>query len=182
MKQVRFGGTGLQVSNLCLGTMTFGLQCNVPQSNAIMDTAAAAGINFLDAADVYPLGGGHNAVGRTEQIVGDWLKGKRHQYILATKCAGAMGPQPWNQGTSRKHVLDAIDASLQRLGTDYVDLYQLHSYDPNTSLDETLAALDTVLDVQHAANEQETRVNVLRAMQGHVLGKAVYVGLFRRPQ
>jgi len=145
MKQVKFGGTGLQVSSLCLGTMTFGLQCSVPQSNAIMDTAAAAGINFLDAADVYPLGGGHNAVGRTEQIVGDWLKGKRHQYILATKCAGAMGPQPWNQGTSRKHVLDAIDASLQRLGTDYVDLYQLHSYDPNTPLDETLAALDTVV-------------------------------------
>lgn len=145
MKQVKFAGTGLRVSNLCLGTMTFGLQCDVPHSNAILDAAAAAGFNFLDTADVYPLGGGHNTVGRTEQIVGDWLKGKRRQFIVATKCAGAMGREPWSQGTSRKHVLDAIDASLRRLGTDYVDLYQLHRYDPLTPLDETLDALDTVV-------------------------------------
>jgi aryl-alcohol dehydrogenase (NADP+) len=145
MKQVKFGRTGLRVSSLCLGTMTFGLQCDVPQSNAILDAAAAGGINFLDAADVYPLGGGHNTAGRTEQIVGDWLKGKRHNFIVATKCAGAMGRNPWDQGTSRKHVLDAIDASLKRLGTDYIDLYQLHRYDQNTPLDETLDALDTVV-------------------------------------
>ena len=145
MRQVKFAGTGLRVSNLCLGTMTFGLQCDVPQSNAILDAAAAAGINFLDTADVYPLGGGRSTVGRTEQIVGDWLKGRRHQFIVATKCAGAMGREPWNQGTSRKHVLDAVDASLRRLGTDYIDLYQLHRYDPLTPLDETLDALDTVV-------------------------------------
>ena len=145
MEQVRFGRTGLRVSRLCLGTMTFGLQCDVAQSNAILDAAAAGGINFLDTADVYPLGGGHNTTGRTEQIVGDWLKGKRHNFILATKCAGAMGRNPWNQGTSRKHVLAAIDDSLKRLGTDYVDLYQLHRHDPLTPLDETLEALDTVV-------------------------------------
>jgi 1-deoxyxylulose-5-phosphate synthase len=145
MEQVRFGRTGLRVSRLCLGTMTFGLQCDVAQSNAILDAAAAGGINFLDTADVYPLGGGHNTAGRTEQIVGDWLKGKRHNFILATKCAGAMGRNPWNQGTSRKHVLEAIDDSLKRLGTDYVDLYQLHRHDPNTPMDETLEALDTVV-------------------------------------
>lgn len=145
MQQVRFGRTGLRVSKLCLGTMTFGLQCDATQSNAILDAAAAGGINFLDTANVYPLGGGHNTVGRTEQIVGDWLKGKRHQYIVATKCAGVMGRNPWEQGTSRKHVLEAIDASLKRLGTDYVDLYQLHRYDPNTPLDETMDALDTVV-------------------------------------
>ncbi len=143
MQSTRFGRTGLKVSKLCLGTMTFGLQCDVPQSNAILDAAATGGIDFLDAADVYPLGGGHNTAGRTEQIVGDWLKGKRHQYIVATKCAGLMGPNAWDQGTSRKHVLDAIDASLKRLGTDYVDLYQLHRYDSATPLDETLDALDT---------------------------------------
>ena len=145
MKQVKFAGPGLRVSNLCLGTMTFGLQCDAAQSNAILDAAATAGINFLDTADVYPLGGGRNTVGRTEEIVGDWLKGRRHRNIVATKCAGAMGPAPWDQGTSRKHVLDAIDASLRRLGTDYVDLYQLHRYDPLTPLDETLDALDTVV-------------------------------------
>lgn len=145
MKQVRFGQTGLRVSSLCLGTMTFGLQCDAIKSNAILDAAAAGGINFLDTANVYPLGGGHNTVGRTEQILGDWLKGKRHNFVVATKCGGAMGRNPWEQGTSRKHVLDAVEASLKRLGTDYLDLYQLHRYDPLTPLDETLDALDTIV-------------------------------------
>ena len=93
----------------------------------------------------YPLGGGRATAGRTEAIVGAWLKGKRHQFIVATKCAGQVGAQPWDQGTSRKHILDAIDASLRRLGTDYVDIYQLHRYDPDTPMDETLEALDTVV-------------------------------------
>ncbi|WP_289294675.1 aldo/keto reductase [uncultured Reyranella sp.] len=145
MQNTKFGRTGLRVSKLCLGTMTFGLQCDAGQSNAILDAAAAGGINFLDTANVYPLGGRRDTVGRTEQIVGDWLKGKRHQYVIATKCAGAMGRNPWDQGTSRKHVLEAIEASLKRLGTDYVDLYQLHRYDPDTPLDETMDALDTVV-------------------------------------
>jgi aryl-alcohol dehydrogenase-like predicted oxidoreductase len=96
-------------------------------------------------ADVYPLGGGRATAGRTEEIVGAWLKGKRQQFILATKCAGQVGAQPWDQGTSRKHILDAIDASLRRLGTDYVDLYQVHRYDADTPMDETLEALDMVV-------------------------------------
>jgi len=77
--------------------------------------------------------------------VGAWLKGKRHQFILATKCVGQTGRKPWNQGMSRKHVLDAIDASLRRLGTDYIDLYQLHMYDAQTPIDEALDALDAVV-------------------------------------
>jgi len=145
MEYVKFGRTGLRVSRLCLGTMTFGLQCDEATSHAIMDTAAAGGIDFIDTADVYPLGGGPNTAGRTERIVGGWLKGKRQQYILATKCVGAMGPKPWEQGMSRKHVLEAIDASLRRLGTDYVDLYQLHGYDALTPIDEALEALDQVV-------------------------------------
>jgi 1-deoxyxylulose-5-phosphate synthase len=145
MHHTKLGRTGLRVSKLCLGTMTFGLQCDGAQSNAIMDAAAAGGIDFFDAADVYPLGGGHNTAGRTEQIVGDWLKGKRQQFIVATKCVGQMGPKPWDLGMSRKHILDAIDASLKRLGTDYVDLYQLHGYDQHTPIDEALDALDTVV-------------------------------------
>jgi aryl-alcohol dehydrogenase-like predicted oxidoreductase len=145
MHYVKFGKTGLRVSQLCLGTMTFGLQCDPPQSNAILDAAAEGGIDFLDTADVYPLGGGRTTSGRTEEIVGGWLKGKRHQFILATKCVGQMGPKPWDLGMSRKHILDAIDASLRRLGTDYVDLYQLHGYDPHTPIDEALDALDTVV-------------------------------------
>jgi aryl-alcohol dehydrogenase-like predicted oxidoreductase len=145
MQRTQLGRTGLSVSRLCLGTMTFGLQCEEPLSHAILDTAAEGGIDFLDTADVYPLGGGANTVGRTEEIVGNWLKGKRHDYIVATKCVGRTGRRVWDQGMSRKHVLDAIDASLKRLNTDYVDLYQLHSYDPTTPLDEALEALDTVV-------------------------------------
>src|SRR4249920_3724145 len=145
MQHVRFGRTGLQVSRLCLGTMTFGLQCDEPTSFAILDAAGEAGITFLDTADVYPLGGTTETAGRTEEIVGKWLRGRRDRFIVATKCSGKMGPAPWQQGMSRKHVLDAIDASLRRLGTDYVDIYQLHGYDALTPIDEALDALDTIV-------------------------------------
>ena len=91
MQRTQLGRTGLSVSRLCLGTMTFGLQCEEPVSRAIMDTAAEGGIDFFDTADVYPLGGGGNTVGRTEEIVGNWLVGKRHDYIVATKCVGRTG-------------------------------------------------------------------------------------------
>ena len=141
----KLGQTGLTVSRLVLGTMTFGLQTDEETSIKILDTAAEAGINFLDTADVYPLGGGLPTAGRTEEIIGRWLKGKREHFIVATKAVGKVGPAPWDQGSSRKHILDAIDASLRRLGTDYVDLYQLHSDDASTPLDETLEALDTVV-------------------------------------
>jgi len=145
MQHVRFGRTGLRVSRLCLGTMTFGLQCDEARSRAILDTAAESGIDFLDTADVYPLGGDRDTAGRTEAIVGRWLTGKRQHYVLATKCVGRTGPKPWDQGMSRKHIIDAIDASLRRLGTDYVDLYQLHHYDAQTPIDEAIEALDTVV-------------------------------------
>ena len=145
MRHVRFGRTGLSVSQLCLGTMTFGVQCDEAASRAILDRAAAGGITFLDTADVYPLGGTAETVGRTEEILGRWLKGRRHSFIVATKGFGATGPNPWDVGLSRKHLLDAIDASLRRLGTDYVDLYQLHHPDPNTPIDETLGALDAIV-------------------------------------
>jgi 1-deoxyxylulose-5-phosphate synthase len=145
MQYCRFGRTGLTVSRLCLGTMTFGLQTEEDVSRLILDKAAEAGINFIDTADVYPLGGGEERAGRTEEIVGRWLKGRRERFILATKAVGKVGPSAWDQGASRKHLLDAIDASLRRLGTDYVDLYQLHSDDQNTPLDETLEALDTIV-------------------------------------
>ncbi len=145
MQYVRFGNTGLRVSRLCLGTMTFGLQCDEARSNTIMDAAAAGGVDFFDTADVYPLGGNRETVGTTESIIGRWLKGKRHSFIVATKCVGVMGPKPWDLGMSRKHILDAVDASLRRLQTDYIDVYQLHGYDARTPLDEALEALDQVV-------------------------------------
>ncbi len=145
MKHVRLGRTGLQVSRLCLGTMTFGLQCDEKTSVSIMDRASDGGITFFDTADVYPLGGTGDTVGRTEEIVGRWLKGRRTGIVLATKCFGRSGPARWDQGNSRKHILDAVDESLRRLQTDYIDLYQLHGPDAETPIDETLRALEDVV-------------------------------------
>ncbi len=142
---IRLGHTGLQVSRLCLGTMTFGGQTSDAESFAIMDAAAEAGVNFIDTANVYPSGAADANKGQTERVVGRWLAGRRHRFVLTTKAGGPMGSLPWEGGTSRKHLLDAIDASLKRLGTDYMDLYQLHRDDPATPLDETLQALDTIV-------------------------------------
>src|SRR5215510_5419339 len=125
MKTKRMGRTGLKVSEICLGTMTFGRQCDETTSFAIMDTASEAGVDFFDTADVYPVGGSLGTVGRTEEIVGKWLKGRREQIVLATKCWGAMGRGVNERGLSRKHIVSAIDGSLRRLQTDYVDLYQV---------------------------------------------------------
>jgi aryl-alcohol dehydrogenase-like predicted oxidoreductase len=145
MEAVRFGCTGLKVSRLCLGTMTFGLQCDEQTSSAILDRAAEGGINFIDTADAYPLGGTTDTAGRSEAIIGKWLRGKREDFIIATKCHGRMGPNPWNTGLSRKHILEAMDASLERLRTDYVDLLQLHHPDPDTPMDESLRAMDDLV-------------------------------------
>jgi aryl-alcohol dehydrogenase-like predicted oxidoreductase len=145
MQYCKFGNTGLTVFRLCLGTMTFGLQTEENVSRSILDKAADAGMTFIDTADVYPLGGDEKLAGQTEEIVGRWLKGKRDRFIIATKAVGKVGPSPWDQGASRKHLLDAIDASLRRLGTDYVDLYQLHTDDRETPLDETLEAMDAIV-------------------------------------
>ena len=144
----RLGRTGLTVSRLALGTMTFGLQTDEATSHRILDKATDGGINFLDTADVYPLGGTVETIGRTEVIIGNWLKAKgaaRANYIVATKAVGKVGPNSWDQGASRKHLLDAIDASLERLQTDHVDLYQLHHDDRETPLDESLEALDVIV-------------------------------------
>ncbi|HAM03864.1 MAG TPA: aldo/keto reductase [Acidimicrobiaceae bacterium] len=145
MEHVRLGRSGLPVSRLCLGTMTFGLQCDEEQSRRILDKALDGGIDFLDTADAYPLGGDLSTVGRTEEILGRQLAGKRQDVVLATKCFMPMGPHHWDGGMSAKHILDAVDGSLRRLQTDYVDLYQLHFDDRATPLEETLRALDAVV-------------------------------------
>ena len=145
MKHVRFGRTGLKVSPLCLGTMTFGFQCDEETSFAIMDAASEAGITFFDTADAYPLGAPPGSYGRTEEVIGRWLGSRRDEFIIATKCFARTGPKPWDAGNSRKNIVRALDASLQRLGTDYVDLYQLHFWDADTPIDETLQALDDVV-------------------------------------
>ena len=125
--------------------MTFGLQCDEPTSVAILDRAADGGVDFLDSSDAYPLGGDLASRGVTEEILGRWLRGKRDRFIVATKCFVPTGPAPFDGGNSRKHILDAVEASLRRLQTDYIDLYQLHGYDPATPIDETLGALDDLV-------------------------------------
>ena len=125
--------------------MTFGLQCDEPTAQAILDRAAEGGIDFLDTSDAYPLGGDLATRGVTEEILGRWLRGRRDRFIVATKCFAPTGPAPFDGGNSRKHVLAAAEASLRRLQTDYIDLYQLHGYDPATPIDETLGALDDLV-------------------------------------
>jgi aryl-alcohol dehydrogenase-like predicted oxidoreductase len=133
------------VSRLCLGTMTFGLQCDEQMSASILDRAADGGIDFLDTSDAYPLGGELATRGVTEEILGRWLRGKRDRFVLATKCFAPTGPAPFDGGNSRKHIMSAVEASLRRLQTDYIDLYQLHGYDRSTPIDETVSALDDLV-------------------------------------
>lgn len=132
----RFGRTGLVVPRLVLGTMTFGGQADEAVSHAILDKAHAAGCTFIDTADMYPLGGTWESAGGTETIIGNWLaKGgaeRRRGVVLATKAVLKVGPNPWDAGASRVHLLDAIDRSLARLRTDHVELYQLHMDDRET--------------------------------------------------
>src|ERR1700678_2974244 len=142
MQFTKFGHTGLTVSRMILGTGTFGKQTDENEAHRMLDKAAEAGINFIDTADVYPPGAD---VGGAEIIAGRWLSKKRARFILATKGGGKMGPAAWDAGSSRKHLLDAIDASLRRLNTDYVDLYQLHFDDPVTPIDEMVGAMDTIV-------------------------------------
>ena len=137
MEYRRLGRTGLKVSHLCLGTMTFGNTewgCDEATSVEIIHRYLAAGGNLIDVADIY-------ARGQSEVITGKAIAKRRQAVILATKCASPMGSGPNDTGTSRKHVLEAVDASLARLGTDYIDLYQTHFHDDTTPEDETLPTL-----------------------------------------
>src|SRR6202163_4067165 len=146
MDYVRLGSSGLKVSRLCLGCMTYGSSKWRPwvldeaDSLPFFKRALEAGINFFDTADVY-------SQGDSERVTGKALKeyAKRHEVVLATKVNGPMGADPNNRGLSRKHILDGIDRSLARLGVDYVDLYQIHRFDYDTPVEETLEALHEVI-------------------------------------
>ncbi|MCK6628988.1 MAG: aldo/keto reductase [Anaerolineae bacterium] len=138
--QYRFlGNTGLKVSELCLGAMTFGREADEAISRRILDRFVEAGGNFIDTADVY-------TQGASEEIVGRWLQGKnRDDFIIATKVRFPMGQGPNDVGLSRKHILAGVEASLRRLGTDYIDLYQVHCWDGATPLTETLSTLNDLV-------------------------------------
>ncbi len=133
------GATGLKVSELCLGAMTFGRESSEEVSRQILDRFIEAGGNFIDTADVY-------SRGASEAVVGRWLAGKqRDDLVIATKVRFPMGEGPNEVGLSRKHILSGIDQSLRRLGTEYIDLYQVHCWDHTTPLEETLSTLDSLV-------------------------------------
>ena len=151
MKYRQLGRSGLYVSEICLGTMTFGGAAggiwaaigdlDQKQVNAVMGKALEGGVNFIDTADVY-------SQGLSERLVGQSLKDlgvKRSDVVIATKAFGEMGPGPNDRGASRGHIMDAVKASLDRLGTDHIDLYQIHGNDAVTPLDETLRALEDLV-------------------------------------
>ncbi len=149
MKYKSLGNTGLQVSALCLGTMTFGDKgyfkvmggLGQQQVNELVKHAADAGINFIDTANVY-------SEGLSEELTGKAIRDlglNRDDLVLATKVCGPMGTGPNSKGLSRKHILQQVEGSLRRLNTDYIDLYQAHSYDPSTPMEETLAAFDSLV-------------------------------------
>lgn len=145
MAHTTLGETGLEVSELCLGCMNFGSGAewmidDREQSREIIERAIDHGINFFDTANVY-------SRGESEEIVGDVLSEyDREEFVLATKVFGEMADRPNGQGLGRKHIRDQIEASLDRLGTDYVDLYQIHRWDDSTPISETLATLDRLLE------------------------------------
>jgi aryl-alcohol dehydrogenase-like predicted oxidoreductase len=152
MRYNQLGNTGMFVSELCLGTMTFGeavegsmwgaiAGLDQPGADAIVKRSVDAGINFIDTADVY-------SNGVSEQILGASIKNlgiKRSDVVIATKAYGAMGSRPNDKGASRGHIMDAVEGSLSRLGTDHIDLYQIHADDNVTPIDETLRALDDLV-------------------------------------
>ncbi len=146
MKTRRLGRTGLKVSTICLGTMNFGWSADERTSFAVMDAALDAEINFFDTADIYSSWIDGNKGGESETIIGKWLKHRdRRQVIIATKARGRMWDGVNGEGLNRVHILQAVEESLRRLDTDYIDLYQAHFPDNETPLDETLAAFDSLV-------------------------------------
>ena len=135
MEYTRLGRTGLKVSRICLGTNMFGADyVDDERAFSVVDAARESGVNFIDTADAYN-------DGRSEEVLGKALKGRRHEFVLASKGFIATGPGVNDVGLSRNHLIDAVEASLRRLDTDYIDLYQVHYWDPGTPIEETIRTL-----------------------------------------
>lgn len=171
MRMKPLGRTGLFVSEICLGTMTFGGQgafarigdLGQGDADALVKAAVDAGVNFIDTANVY-------SEGMSEEITGQAIRNlglDRDELVLATKVMGPMGPGPNNRGTSRKHIVAQAHASLRRLGTDYIDLYQIHGWDPAVPVEETVEALDTLVragDVRYVGVSNWAAWQIMKAL------------------
>lgn len=168
------GRSGLRVSPICLGTMTFGSQCDEKNAFAIMDKAYDAGVNFFDTAELYPVPPEEKLAGLTEEMVGRWLKTKpRDSLIVASKVAGAASGwfvPPIRHGYTacdRFHIERAVEGSLKRLGTDYIDLYQMHWPDPIVPIEETLRAFDSLVQsgkVRYIGTSNDTAHGTMKAL------------------
>ena len=148
MDYVRLGRTGLKVSPLCMGTMQFGWSVGEDETYRILSATLESGINFIDTADIYSKWVEGNPGGVSETFIGNWMKKNkipRDQIVLATKVRGEMGKGPNDQGLSRTHIMNGVEASLRRLQTDYIDLYQSHWTDEDTPIEETLRAFDDLV-------------------------------------
>lgn len=148
MDYVKLGRTGLKVSPLCMGTMQFGWSVGEDETNRILSATLDSGINFIDTADIYSKWVDGNPGGVSETFIGNWMKKNkipRDQIVLATKVRGEMGKGPNDQGLSRAHIMNGVEASLRRLQTDYIDLYQSHWTDEDTPIEETLRAFDDLV-------------------------------------
>ena len=175
MKTRRLGKSGLVVSEICLGTMTFGSFADEKESHAILDRADAAGVDFLDVAEIYPVPPDEKWAGRSEQIVGSWLekRGRRETLFIATKIAGPSGGwfraavRGGRTALDRHNVARAVDASLERLGTDYIDLYQTHWPDPDLPYEEVMEALDRAVQagkVRYVGCSNETAYGLTKSL------------------
>ncbi len=165
MEYRNLGKTGLKVAPVCMGSMQFGWTADEPTAQQVLSKANDEGINFIDTADVYSRWVEGNPGGVAESIIGRWWKQAgipRDQLVIATKVRGQMGPGPNNQGLSRVHILQAVEDSLRRLQTDYIDLYQTHAPDPSTPIEETLRALD---DLVHQGKVRYTGCSNYKAWQ-----------------
>jgi len=168
MQHRQLGRSGLKVSSLCLGAMTFGdsqgfmkgITSSEAEARRVLDASLDAGIDFIDTADVY-------SEGRSEELLGRLLEGRRSRLVLATKCRLPTGPGPNDRGLSRRHVIEACEASLKRLRTDWIDLYQTHMQDTEVPIDETLRALDDLVrggKVRYAACSNYTGARLVESL------------------
>ena len=164
------GLTGLKVSRLCLGTMQFGWTTDEATALRVLSAAYAAGVNFIDTADIYSRWANGNPGGVAEQIVGRWMRQngiQRDRIVIATKVRGNMGGGPEDEGLSRRHILEAVENSLRRLQTDYLDLYQAHWPDENTPIEESLRAFDDLIKqgkVRHIGASNYAAWQVMQAL------------------
>jgi aryl-alcohol dehydrogenase-like predicted oxidoreductase len=170
MNYRNLGRSGVKVSPLCMGTMQFGWSLNESESHKVLSATYAAGINFIDTADVYSKWVEGNPGGVAETYIGNWMKQNkipRDHIVLATKVRGQMGKRPNDEGLSRVHIVNAVEASLRRLQTDYIDLYQSHWTDESTPIEETMRAFDQLVQqgkVRHVGASNYAAWELMQAL------------------